>query len=370
MERVFLSYRRSDSDYALLLYEFLKQNFGRDRVFLDTDYIEPGENFVETLERELASSAAFIALIGRGWTDSLSRLSEARDYVRMELASVLGRNALVVPVLAGGAKMPSPKDLPAELASLPQLSAVEVRVHGDLEALVRAIRKVMPEQRPAQQELTAQQRKVFDLLRKQVSRVQVRAVELIEAGQVDRAFDELNEGIEVVLCLQEWSPAAVSVTLLLGYIYKTVAQAFLASGRQQQADQYLDLAASVFELAKTPGAQEQYSSDELAGAINGLANIQYHRGDLDAAIKNYKLAVKIVPGYAYAWHDLFVAYAEKAKQGKPDLAAMRKALEKTRQTGQGIPGLGEKSLQQLEQLLRYWEQQPTGEKKPRRAQGR
>jgi tetratricopeptide (TPR) repeat protein len=370
VERVFLSYRRSDSDYALLLYEFLKQNFGRDRVFLDTDYIEPGENFVKTLERELESSAAFIALIGRGWTDSLSRLSEARDYVRMELAWVLGRNGLVVPVLAGGAKMPSADDLPVELASLPQLSAVEVRVHGDLEALVRVIRKVMPEQRPAEQELTAQQRRVLDLLRRQVSRVQVRAVELIEAGQIDRAFDELNEGIEVVLCLQEWSPAAVSVTLLLGYIYKTLAQAFLASGHQQQADQYFDLAASVFETAKTTTAQEQYSSDELASAINGLANIQYYRGELDAAIENYKLAVKIVPGYAYAWHDLFLAYVERAKQGKPDLAGMREALENTRRTGQGIPGLGEKSLQQLDQLLRYWEQQPAATGKPRRGKGR
>jgi TIR domain len=91
VQRAFLSYRRSDSDYALLLYEFLKQNFGRDRVFLDTDYIEPGENFVQTLERELASCGAFVALIGRGWIESLSRLQEDRDYVRMEIAFVLAR---------------------------------------------------------------------------------------------------------------------------------------------------------------------------------------------------------------------------------------------------------------------------------------
>jgi hypothetical protein len=54
----------------------------------------------------LASCGAFVALIGQGSIERLSRLQEGRDYVRMEIASVLARGGLLVPVLAGGAKMP------------------------------------------------------------------------------------------------------------------------------------------------------------------------------------------------------------------------------------------------------------------------
>ena len=370
MQRAFLSYRRSDSDYALLLYEFLKQNFGRDRVFLDTDYIEPGENFVQTLERELASCSAFVTLIGRGWIESLSRLQDKHDYVRMEIASMLARDGLLVPVLAGGAKMPKPEELPADLATLPQLSAVEFRVHDDLQALVRAIGKAVPVQKAEGGESTPQQRRVLNLLERQVSRINARAVELLDAKQPDRAFDELREGMEVLMCLQEWSPEEVSLTLHLGYLYKTSAQVFLESRDKEQASQYFDLAASVFEQAKTATARKHYSPGELASAINGLANVQIYRGELDRAIENYRLAVTLAPDYAYAWHDLFGAYLEQAKRGKPDLAGMREAYENTKRTGQSIPGLSQQHLDRLAGYLQYWEQKAGGRKKSRAAKNR
>lgn len=365
MKRVFLSYRRSDTDYALLLYEFLKQNFGRDGVFLDTDYIEPGENFVETLERELAACGAFVALIGRGWIESLSRLQEERDFVRIEIASVLTRKLSLVPVLAGGAKMPKPDQVPVELATLPQLSAVEFRVRDDLEALVRAIGKAVPVQKASEARPDPQQRRVLDLLKRQVHRINTRAVELIGEGRADRAFDELREGMEVLVCLQKWSPAEVQLTLHLGYLYKTSAQAFQALGNNERAEWYFDLAASVFEQAKTASAQKYYAPGDLASAINGLGNIQYHRGDVDRAVESYKLAVTLQPDYAYAWHDLFGAYIEQAKRGKPDLAGMREAYENTRRTGLSIPGLSEQYLNQLGGYLQYWEQRDGGTKKPR-----
>lgn len=370
MQRAFLSYRRSDSDYALLLYEFLKQNFGRDRVFLDTDYIEPGENFVNTLERELASCGAFVAVIGRGWIKSLPRLQDPRDYVRMEIAAVLARGVLLIPVLAGGAKMPNPKHLPVDLATLPELSAVEFRVHGDLEAIVKAIGKAVPLQKTGDAEPNPQQRRVFDLLRRQVNRINARAVELIDSGQIDRSLDELREGMEVLVCLQEWSPAEAQLTLHLGYLYKTSAQAFLASKENEQASRYFDLAASVFEQAKTAAAQKYYSPSDLASAINGLGNIQYYRGDVDSAIQNYRLAVTLSPDYAYAWHDLFGALIKQAQQGKLDLAGMREAYENTRRWGQSIPGLSEQYLNQLSGYLQHFEQQANEKKKSRAARKR
>lgn len=356
MKRAFLSYRRTDSDYALLLYEFLKQSFGRDQVFLDTDYIEPGENFVATLDRELESCAVFLALIGKGWIDSIERLGQPRDFVHREVAVALSRPGLVIPVLAGGARMPKAEDLPADMAALPDLSALEVRVHGDLDTLVRSIAKVLPPAPPPETAAPSpQQRRILDLLTRQVQRLQLRAVELLDANQPDRAFDELREGIEVLLCLQEWSPQEVSLTIQLGYIYKTLAQACLASNQPKEASRYFDLAASIFELAKTDSVQKQYSPADLAGALNGLGNIQYYRGDLDRAVENYRLAVTLLPGYAYAWHDLFGAYYERARRGQVDLAAMREALDQTRRTGQSIPGLSGQYLDQLEARLREFE---------------
>src|SRR5262249_30280125 len=160
----------------------------------------------------------------------------------------------------------------------------------------------------------------------------------------DRAFDELHEGMEVLVCLQEWSPAEAQLTLHLGYLYKTSAQAFLASGNQEQATRYFDLAASVFEQAKAAAAQKDYSRSDWASAINGLGNIQYYRGDVTGAIQSYRLAVTLEPDYAYAWHDLFGALVRQAQEGKPDLIGMREAYNNTRRTGQSIPGLSEQYL--------------------------
>jgi hypothetical protein len=128
-----------------------------------------------------------------------------------------------VPVLAGGAKMPKQEELPADLATLPQLSAVTFRVHDDLQALVRAIGKAVPVRRAQEGESTPQQRWVLNLLEREVQRINARSVELIDAKRTSRAFDELREGMEVLMCLTERSPE-VSLTLHLGYLYSTSAK--------------------------------------------------------------------------------------------------------------------------------------------------
>jgi hypothetical protein len=49
------------------------------------------------------------------------------DFVRHEIGAALRRDITVVPVLVGGARMPSRKELPADLAALSQRNAVEIR---------------------------------------------------------------------------------------------------------------------------------------------------------------------------------------------------------------------------------------------------
>jgi hypothetical protein len=47
---IFVSYRREDSQHAAgRLVDRLTQSFGKDRIFMDVDAIEPGLDFVEVI---------------------------------------------------------------------------------------------------------------------------------------------------------------------------------------------------------------------------------------------------------------------------------------------------------------------------------
>jgi tetratricopeptide (TPR) repeat protein len=370
MERAFLSYRREDSDYALLLYEYLKQNFGRDRIFLDTAFIEPGQDFVDILERELATCVAFIALIGRGWLESLSRLQDPNDYVRLEISSVLKRGTLLVPVLAGHALMPRPQEFPAALAQLSRLSTLEIRVDSDLATLTRVLGRTIPRFEPEPAVGDPVQARVIELLKRQAHRSQVRVVGLVAQGEMQQAFDELNDSIEIILCLQQWIPADAGLDLHLAYIYKTLSQTYDSAGSPERAREYADLAASVFERAFAGDAEKRYSPSDRASAFNGLGNIYYQRGDFDQAIKLSLAAVQLAPDYAYAWHDLFGALVARAQRGDVDLPAMHNAIEQLQRTGAGQPGLDARYLAQLAEHLRRWEQPPEQKATPKRRTGR
>lgn len=127
--RIFISYRRSDaSGYAQLLHSYIVQRFGRPNVFIDVRGIEPGKDYPSALHATLQSCDAALIVIGPGWlsasTNGRRRLDDANDWVRAELAAVLSRDVLVVPVLVGGAEVPDPGDLPADISSLAERQGV------------------------------------------------------------------------------------------------------------------------------------------------------------------------------------------------------------------------------------------------------
>ena len=133
MPGVFISYRRQDSEWpARGLCDCLCEHFGEDRVFMDVDGIEPGEDFVDVLDDALAECDAMIALVGPCWvsiTDQSGRrrLEDPEDFVRLEIATALKRKIRVIPVLMDGATMPGSGDLPDELTALVRRQAVEIR---------------------------------------------------------------------------------------------------------------------------------------------------------------------------------------------------------------------------------------------------
>jgi len=129
MTSVFVSYRRDDAGgHAGRLADRLEARFGRERVFVDVEDIQPGQNFAQTIEQTLSRCDHLLAVIGPRWLEALrERAASREDFVRHEIALGLARGIRVIPVLVGGASMPTAELLPPELAGLARCQAVEVR---------------------------------------------------------------------------------------------------------------------------------------------------------------------------------------------------------------------------------------------------
>jgi hypothetical protein len=149
-QSVFINYRREDSRvYADMLYTWLSDRYGEERVFKDVDTIELGLDFGEAIERVVAASDVMLVVIGGHWVTDPSgrrRLDEPDDYVRMEIQAGLARNMRVIPILVGNATMPRGADLPESLAGLTRRQAFELndaRLRSDRDELLWRLDRVM-----------------------------------------------------------------------------------------------------------------------------------------------------------------------------------------------------------------------------------
>ena len=149
--RIFISYRRKDTaGFAHAIYNLLAPEFGPENVFMDVDTIEPGQDFVETLNRAVGICDVLLVLIGPMWLDipnesGTRRLDDPNDFVRLEIASALKQKKIVIPVLFQDAGMPPEADLPADLGSLSRRQAVQIGDHftDDVKRLIASIRRAM-----------------------------------------------------------------------------------------------------------------------------------------------------------------------------------------------------------------------------------
>jgi len=192
---------------------------------------------------------------------------------------------------------------------------------------------------------------IGELTQRQVQRLQIRAVELVQEGAPDRAVDELKEGLLLVGVLLSEAPTDITLRLQLGMIYKTASQVFDQAGDPAHAAEYLKLAEELFRSIKDDVGADEKTAVDMANSIHGLGNVDHGRGDFLAAIEKYKLATTLNPAHMYAWHDMFGAYYELATRGEVNLKAMREALDQVKKTGLGAPGLSAHHIAELEQLL-------------------
>jgi len=147
---IFISYRRDDTEgEAGRLFDDLTRSFGENSVFMDVDGINPGMDFRKAIDDNVSSCGVLLAMIGPTWSTIQNsggerRLDDANDFVRVEIASALGRNIAVIPVLVHDAKMPRPGDLPENLKELAYRNSVEIthaRWNSDVSLLIAALGK-------------------------------------------------------------------------------------------------------------------------------------------------------------------------------------------------------------------------------------
>lgn len=150
MDRIFVSYRRSDSGgYARNLVNDLQRRFG-NQVFQDVERSRPGDQFRARIAHVLARCDVVVVVIGPDWLardeHGRRRLDDPEDLLRQEIATAVRRDdAAVVPVLVGGASLPLTADLPVDLQ--PLLESTTHRLdegmqrQGQLDFLVGTIRE-------------------------------------------------------------------------------------------------------------------------------------------------------------------------------------------------------------------------------------
>lgn len=150
--KIFVNYRRDDArDMAARIRDRLAAAFGEANVFMDVDNLMAGQRFDKELEKALAETDVFLAVIGPRWLELLAerQTSGERDYVRMEIAEALRRGIVVIPVLIELTPLPRDDELPGDIREL-VLHLKRVVTHEqfghDIARLVEAIRRHRGEQ--------------------------------------------------------------------------------------------------------------------------------------------------------------------------------------------------------------------------------
>lgn len=150
---IFISYRHDDDPaFAGRLFDRLERAYSRDQVFIDVDAIEPGLDFVQILNEQVARCDVLLAVIGKRWLtaaneDGVRRLDNPHDFVRIEIEAALKRNIRVIPVLVEGATLPREGDLPECLQPLIRRHAVKLshqRFGAEADSLVKVLARVVP----------------------------------------------------------------------------------------------------------------------------------------------------------------------------------------------------------------------------------
>lgn len=349
MPRLFLSYRRSDSQMvAGRLREWLAERMGQGAVFRDKESIGAGEDWTRAIRESLSGrDVTVLALIDRGWADARDeqgrrRLDDPQDWNRRELEIALEQGRRLIPVLIDGAPMPAEADLPPSLRPLTRLNAMRLR-DDDWETdsgkiaralgvrtgsmrhawRVAALAMVLagaggwwwwhspplddvamsptPTGKPLSREEVKQK-----LVADQFEAMKLFGSDPARAKRIiDDNFDEVDKSLKA-------APNDLELHTLAGYAAKNVYMSSKGVLMPEARSAYLLRAQHDFEhvLALAP---------DDAGAVNGMGNVRYFQRRFDEAIALHRRAIELTQGrYPAAQSDLDLVQRVKSGAQKFD----------------------------------------------------
>ena len=125
MARVFISYRRSDTDAdAGRLFSDLAAVIGEDSLFKDVDHVPLGADVEEHIRAAIAASVLIIVIVGPKWQPE--RLHDEIDWVRLEIEAAFEKGIPILPVRVRRAELPKPSEVPVSLHKFCRLNAAEL----------------------------------------------------------------------------------------------------------------------------------------------------------------------------------------------------------------------------------------------------
>ena len=301
MAGVFISYRRGDGGWAGRLRDHLQLRFGDKLVWQDVDDIKLGRDFSQEIQKAIKTSRAALVVIGPYWQKAgLRRMKNPKDVLRMEIGHALKSNAVVIPVLVGGAVMPQAKDLPKSIAGLVKLNAAFINdmdwAHGvqilidQLQQIVRATGKTEP--------LTDLQNRLAEM--------EAQYFQLIEHNP-EKALNVARQTLSVLDDQMPRYPQDIYLQLVRGYFLKNEAMALRDMGDSVGFIKSLDKAERVFTT------MQDESKMHLASACNGIGSVELLRQHFKEAVQWIDRALELMPNYGAALHDREIAltYLEK-----------------------------------------------------------
>ena len=108
--------------------------------------VPPGVDYVEWIDDQIRECDTLLVVIGPTWlaagSDGERRIDRSTDFLRLEIEAALRNELQVIPVLVAGAVMPTSRELPAPLAKLARVNAIELhdrRWSADVDLLYRQI---------------------------------------------------------------------------------------------------------------------------------------------------------------------------------------------------------------------------------------
>jgi tetratricopeptide (TPR) repeat protein len=157
---------------------------------------------------------------------------------------------------------------------------------------------------------------------------QSRAMDDFQGGNYPAAREKLAEALNAT---RQTDPLDLEALNLRGYIAKTLAQIAEALHDQENKQKYNQEAARLFHHIV------QLDPDD-PGAHNGLGNIEFALGNVDAAIAAYERAIDLAPTYTAAYHDLALALETKMARDPVYAADWRqKAIQAWKKTYELAP---------------------------------